>query len=165
MNADEGKAIAHLAPSSDTGETEGMTKMQIKDSKREDIHWRWRLRIAENIAARLDPSRFGVVGFYIFGSTKNATAGPGSDIDLLIHLRGSSDQERDLRTWLEGWSQSLSQTNYFRTGYKLDCLLDVHMVTDEDIKKRTSYAVKIGAVTDAARPLPFGTEIKKKDCR
>jgi len=165
MNADVGKAVAHLAPSSDTGETEGMTKMQVRDSKRDDIHWRWRLRIAENIAARLDPSRFGVVGFYIFGSTKNATAGPGSDIDLLIHLRGSIDQERDLRTWLEGWSQSLSQTNYFRTGYKSDCLLDVHMVTDEDIKKRTSYAVKIGAVTDAARPLPFGTEIKKKDCR
>ncbi len=165
MNADEGKAVAHLAPPSDTGESEGMTKMQVKDLKRDDIHWRWRLRIAENIAARLDPSRFGVVGFYIFGSTKNATAGPGSDIDLLIHFRGTKDKEKDLRTWLEGWSQSLSQTNYFRTGYKLDCLLDVHLVTDEDIKKRTSYAVKIGAITDAARPLPTGTDIKKKDCR
>ncbi|MEA1896169.1 MAG: PEP/pyruvate-binding domain-containing protein [Bacteroidota bacterium] len=164
MNADERKAIAHLAPPSENGESEGMGKMKVKDARRNDIHWRWRLRIAENIAARLDPSRFGVVGFYIFGSTKNATAGPGSDIDLLIHFRGSTDQEKDLRTWLEGWSQSLSQTNYFRTGYKLDCLLDVHLVTDEDIEKRTSYAVKIGAVTDAARPLPIGTEIRKKDC-
>jgi hypothetical protein len=35
-------------------------------------------------------------------------------------------------------------------------LIDVHIVTDEDIKNRTSYAVKIGAVTDAARPLAIG---------
>ena len=28
-----------------------------------------------------------------------------------------------------------------------------HELTDEDIAKRTSYAVKINAVTDAARPL------------
>jgi len=162
MNADEGKAVAHLAPPSDNSEPEVMVKMQVKDSKKNDIHWRWRLRISENIAARIDSSRFGVVGFYIFGSTKNATAGPGSDIDLLIHFRGTRDQEKDLTTWLEGWSQSLSQANYFRTGYKSDGLLDVHLVTDEDIEKRTSYAVKIGAVTDAARPLPIGTEIKKK---
>jgi hypothetical protein len=31
-------------------------------------------------------------------------------------------------------------------------------VTDQDIADKTSYAVKIGAVTDAARPLP----LKKK---
>jgi hypothetical protein len=28
-------------------------------------------------------------------------------------------------------------------------------VTDQDIAARTSFAVKIGAVTDAARPLPL----------
>jgi hypothetical protein len=32
-------------------------------------------------------------------------------------------------------------------------ILDVHLVTDEDIANKTSYAVKIDAVTDAARPL------------
>jgi len=38
----------------------------------------------------------------------------------------------------------------------MDGLLDVHFVTDEDIRNRTSYAVKIGAVTDAARELALG---------
>ena len=38
----------------------------------------------------------------------------------------------------------------------MDGLLDVHFVTDGDIERQTSYAVKIGAVTDAARPLPLG---------
>jgi pyruvate,water dikinase len=50
---------------------------------------------------------------------------------------------------------SLGEVNFLRTGYRTDNLLDVHIVTDEDIANRTSYAVKIGAVTDAARELPL----------
>ena len=55
--------------------------------------------------------------------------------------------------WLEGWSRALAEMNYLRTGYHTEGLLDVHFVTDEDIARGTSYAAKIGAVTDAARPL------------
>jgi pyruvate,water dikinase len=43
--------------------------------------------------------------------------------------------------------------NYVRSGYRSGGLLDVHLVTDGDIENKTSYAVKIGAVTDAAREL------------
>ena len=55
--------------------------------------------------------------------------------------------------WLEGWSLCLDEINYLRTGYRSGGLLDVHIVTDDDIAKKTSYAVKINAITDAARPL------------
>ena len=120
-----------------------------------DDCWRWRLRMVECIAAHLDPERFGVNGFYVFGSTKNATAGPNSDIDVLIHFTGTKKQRKELLLWLEGWGITLAELNYQRTGYKSDGLLDVHLVTDEDIANKTSYAVKIGAVTDAARPLPM----------
>ena len=41
----------------------------------------------------------------------------------------------------------------FTTG--AERLLDVHLVTDGAIAAKTSFAVKIGAVTDAARPLPL----------
>ena len=58
-------------------------------------HWHWRLRMAERMAARLDPERFGVKAMYVFGSTKNATAGPGSDIDLLVHFQGTRRAERE----------------------------------------------------------------------
>ncbi|HPM24505.1 MAG TPA: nucleotidyltransferase domain-containing protein, partial [Phycisphaerae bacterium] len=92
-------------------------------------------------------------GAYVFGSVKNGTAGPASDIDLLVHFRGSADQRAALERWLEGWSLCLSEMNYLRTGYKTDGLLDVHIVTDADIASRTSFALKIDAVTDAARPL------------
>lgn len=112
--------------------------------------------MAERIAAEIDATRFGVVAVYIFGSTKNATAGPASDIDLLIHTRGDARQSSELLSWLDGWGRCLSEMNFLRTGYRTETLLDVHLVTDEDIAKRTSYASKIGAVTDAARELPMG---------
>ncbi|MBN1511313.1 MAG: nucleotidyltransferase domain-containing protein [Phycisphaerae bacterium] len=121
--------------------------------------WRWRLRMAERIAARLDPAEYGVHGLFVFGSTKNATAGPASDIDLLVHFRGTPQQREALERWFRGWSLCLSELNYLRSGYKTDGLLDVHIVTDEDIANRTSYAAKIGAVTDAARPLSLGKDV------
>jgi len=43
-----------------------------------------------------------------------------------------------------------------KTGYKADGLLDVQYLTDQDIERRTSFAVKISAATDAARPLTLG---------
>jgi predicted nucleotidyltransferase len=109
--------------------------------------------MCERIASVLDPNRFGVVGMWVFGSTKNATAGSGSDIDLLVHVRGDEKQRADLLLWLEGWSLSLAHMNFLRTGYRTDALLDVHLITDKDIEERTSFAVKTEAVTDAARPL------------
>lgn len=109
--------------------------------------------MAEQIASKLDPKRFGVQAMYVIGSTKNATAGSESDIDLLIHFRGTKKQRQDLMTWMEGWSLSLDQMNFQKTGLKVTGILDVHLVTDEDISNKTSYAVKIDAITDAARPL------------
>ena len=121
-----------------------------------DTHWRWRLQAVEGIAAQLNPERFGVKALYLFGSVKNATAGPMSDIDLLIHFQGTELQRNELLAWLEGWSASLDQINYQRTGNKTQGILDVHLVTDEEVEKRTGFAVKIGAITDAARPLTMG---------
>jgi len=120
-------------------------------------HWRWRLRMAQRIASELDAARFGVKALYVFGSTKNASAGPGSDVDLIVHFGGTPGQRRELEVWLEGWSLCLGEMNFLRTGYRSQGLLDVHFVTDGDIDKQTSYAAKIGAVTDAARPLTLGT--------
>jgi len=121
-----------------------------------EAHWRWRLGMAEKIAARLDVERFGVKAIYVFGSVKNATSGPASDIDLLVHDEGDGLGRRELALWLDGWSRSLAEINYLRTGHQTDGLLDVHYVTDEDIERQTSYAAKIGAITDPARSLDMG---------
>jgi hypothetical protein len=115
--------------------------------------------MARKIASEIDPRKFGVKAFYVFGSTKNASAGPASDIDILVHFQGSSRQESDLLLWLEGWSRCLSEMNFLRTGYRTDGLLDVHIVSDRDIAERSSFAVKIDAITDAARKLPIGDAV------
>ncbi len=155
MNADKNLAVALLTEETQIQEASSEPEPRVSLRSRED-HWRWRFQTAEEIAATLDPERFGVKAIYLFGSTKNATAGPQSDIDLLIHFDGSKRQREDLTLWLEGWSLSLDEINERRTGYSTGGLLDVHLITDEDIKNRTSYAIKIGATTDAAFPLPMG---------
>jgi predicted nucleotidyltransferase len=161
MNADAEKALAIMTETSLQAGIQSAVEESAAALSRSGVHWRWRLRNVEGLAAMLDSERFAVKGLYLFGSVKNATAGPESDINIIIHFDGSDSQRRDLLLWLDGWSKSLSHINFLRTGKRLKNLLDIHIVTDEDIKKQNSYAAKIGAVTDAARPLAVGTALKK----
>jgi hypothetical protein len=113
--------------------------------------------MAQRVAALIEPGRFGVKAAYLFGSTKNGTAGPASDIDLLLHVDAEDARREALAAWLDGWSRALAEMNELRTGYHTEGLLDVHYVTDQDITNGSSFAAKIGAVTDAARQLTLGT--------
>ena len=154
LNSDLDEAVAHLAePGTHAMPIAAPVESTIRAP---DRHWRWRRQMAERIATEIDRERFGVVAVYLFGSVKNATAGPGSDIDLLLHINADENQRSELTDWLDGWSRCLSEFNYQRTGYRTDGLLDVHLVSDQDIIDRSSYAVKIGAVTDAATELSSG---------
>jgi len=160
MNADLREAVGYLAepgPTSDLPVPRPRARRQTLGVERHsDEHWQWRLRMAEKLALGLDPARFGVKDIWVFGSTKNGTAGPGSDIDLLLHFIGNEEQRAALVSWLQGWSLALAEMNFMRTGYRSDGLLDARLISDEDIQNRTSYAVKIGAVTDPARRLQMG---------
>ena len=130
-------------------------------SRPDKEHWRWRFEMAEAIARHLDPDRFGVEAVYLIGSTKQATAGPASDIDLLVHFLGTPRQREALLVWLEGWSLCLDEVNHHRTGHRTGGLLHAEIITDEDIARRTSFAVRIGAPTDPARKLPLGKGSKR----
>jgi pyruvate, water dikinase len=155
MNAEIEQAVAFLAPP--MREATQLESGIASLGRSGDEHWRWRYRMAQRIAAQLDPRQFGIKAFYLIGSTKNATAGPGSDIDILLHFEGTEDQRRELMLWLEGWSRCLAEMNFLRTGFRSEGLLDVHLITDNDIRGRSTYAQKIDAVTDPARRLPMKT--------
>ena len=71
----------------------------------------------------------------------------------MIHFDGTEEQKKELDTWLNGWSHALSEINYLNTGYKSNGLLDIHYITDDDIKNRNSFAIKINSVFDPATPL------------
>ena len=154
MNAELDQAAAYFR--SEQGPAVQEVALRERPTTRSGDHWRWRMRVAEWIARELDPETYGVEGMYVIGSTKNATATAASDIDLLVHFRGTEAQKRELLSWFDGWSLSLTEMNYMRTGIRSERLLDIHLVTDDDIERKSSYAVKIGAVTDAARPLNLG---------
>ena len=153
INAELEEAIAFLDEPKATKVTSLDTSEYIEWQP--SNYWQWRYKMAEKMAELIPAEKFGVKGFYIFGSSKNANAGPASDIDLLIHIDESADREK-LNLWFDGWSQCLSELNYLKTGYSSEGLLDIHYVTDEDIEKRTSFASKIGAITDPAKQLKIG---------
>ncbi|MCK9613811.1 MAG: nucleotidyltransferase domain-containing protein [Bacteroidales bacterium] len=110
--------------------------------------------MATAIAQKLKNEDFGVKAVYLIGSSKNASSGPASDIDLMIHIDSREEQKILLEKWIEGWSHCLASVNDMLTGhYDAKGLIDLHIITDDDIKSKTSYAVKIGAHTDPARKL------------
>ncbi|MBU1240480.1 nucleotidyltransferase domain-containing protein [Myxococcota bacterium] len=155
MNGELNKALAYL---SSKPATLSSSSMVFHEDDQSTNHWKWRMNAAEQIGRSLPYDAFGVEQCYVFGSTSNGSAGASSDIDLLIHFRGTDAQRINLDHWFEGWSKSLAYFNYLKTGYKNDNLLDCHFVTDDDIRDKSVWAVKIDAVTDAARPLPKSEE-------
>jgi pyruvate, water dikinase len=153
VNADFEEAVAMFSTPY-TGKVIESGSLELSE-KRQSDHWKWRFKMAEQIASQVKTGAHGIQGIYIFGSTKNATAGPGSDIDLLIHINQYNNGIEEFKVWLDGWSKCLSEVNFIRTGYKTNGLLDIHFVTDKDIERKTSWAVKINAITDAAKLLPM----------
>jgi hypothetical protein len=72
-----------------------------------------------------------------------------------VHFRGTEEQREDLLAWFKGWSAKLAAENCQRTGYKCDGLLDVHLVTDADIREKGSWATHIDSVYGKAKELPL----------
>lgn len=118
-----------------------------------DSHWKWREQMAKVIAEHIDFERFEIKAIYIIGSTERASAGPESDLDLLIQTDGNERKKELIRTWIDGWSKSLAEINYERTGHRLkEGLIDLHLVTTEDLKKgKDSFSAMVGNLENAAR--------------
>ncbi len=158
MNADLEQAVAFLRkPGERESETRtGRGEAAVPSMAREGRdHWQWRHYMASQVAETMDFDAFGVKGVYLFGSTNTGTTGMGSDIDLIIHVEdeGSSPRKSSLLCWLDGWSRALARINYLHTGYQCEHLLDAHLVTDGDIQRGDSFAIKIGSPTDPAAPI------------
>ena len=115
----------------------------------------------EKLAAQMHGEKFGVRGIYVFGSTVNATAQAGSDIDLLINFYGSQSQKLELQNWLQGWSLCLDELNFLRTGYKAGGLLDVHYVTDKELEDLPTLESRINVKIDNMRELMMANRSKE----
>jgi len=108
MNADLEIAVAYLENISISNLTQDSDIMQTEDNidLKENQGWKWRHYMAEQISAQINMKELAVKGIYLFGSTNNCTARLNSDIDLLIHFDGTSEQKQKLDVWLNGWSMA-----------------------------------------------------------
>jgi len=106
-------------------------------------HWGWRMQKVKELSENIDPELYGIKALYLIGSTKTGEAGPASDIDLIVHFKGTEEQKEKLMTYFEKIGKKLSKENKERTGIETEGLLDIHIITEEDIKKRTSWATHI----------------------
>ncbi|KYK32350.1 MAG: hypothetical protein AYK22_07460 [Thermoplasmatales archaeon SG8-52-3] len=118
-------------------------------------HWSWRMQKVEEIAEKLDSEVYGIESLYLIGSTKEGTAGPASDIDLLVHFKGTEEQKEKLLAWFDNYGKKLDEENQERTGIKTSNLLDVHIITDEDIRKKDSWATHITSPYMSVKKIPL----------
>jgi pyruvate,water dikinase len=121
-------------------------------------HLTWRTMKIDEITQAIDPELYGIQGMYLIGSTKDGSAGPTSDIDLLVHFKGTDEQKDKLMAWFDEWGKKLAKENKERTGYDTDGLLDVHIITDEDIRKKSSWASHITSPYQTVRKLTLKKE-------
>jgi hypothetical protein len=105
-----------------------------------DMHWKWRMRMALALASKLDLKSYGIISIYLIGGTKDATSGPGSSLELLVHFQGTDNQKQLLINWIDGWSLGLSEFNFAQTGYRVDNLIDLHIINDHDFQPTVNYS-------------------------
>lgn len=138
-NADQETAVAFLTPPTGGLEPGGR---RVAEPAPED-NARWRLQMAQRLAAEADAARLGIVAMYVFGSVRKGTATTTDDLDLLVHFRGEPAQRERLEAWLDGWSACLSELNFLRSGVRRERLIDVNIVTDAEVDARAGLAAKI----------------------
>jgi predicted nucleotidyltransferase len=120
----------------------------------QDYHWKWRLLLAQLLAYTTNLEYYGIDEIYIIGSTKEANAQLSSDLDLVVHWNGEQDQKQEMLAWFEHWESMLHALYTEQFGHRIPArFLDYHIVTEEDRRRQTSYAVMIDSPRNLARLL------------
>ena len=153
LNGDDDEALAYFVDETNAAnfKSSSYTMEHIQTSYDEPLQWR--KRMAESVALKLDPERFGVKALYMFGTVFHDTAGPNSDIDLLIHFEGNENQLHDLKLWFEGWNLCLSQMNYHRSGYSVEKFLDLTYISESDFEDQKYYVDLMNPTNHSSKKL------------
>ncbi len=138
LNSKEDRAMGALTEYSKTSTYRSSSTSAVKSMPYNEAV-EWRTRLAEGIAGSLSKQKYGVKEIYLFGTTYNGTAGPDSDIDIFVHFCGNKRQRKELTVWFEGWNASLKVINYFKTGYKVERLLDVKILDDNELEEQSYF--------------------------
>jgi predicted nucleotidyltransferase len=159
MNGDRGLAVALFSEPGATSRI--MVEPGLACPPGMDEHSCWRLRLAERIALHCEAKRWGVKAMFVFGSAVSGTAGPDSQIHLLVHFQGRPQQRKELETWLGGWSLALAEMNHLRTGLRTENLLDVRFADGDQLVDKSAAAAIVNLPLEAIRELPLGGQMAK----
>jgi hypothetical protein len=159
MNGDRGLAVALFSEPGATSRI--MVEPGLACPPGVDEHSCWRLRLAEQVALHCEAKPWGVKAMFVFGSAVSGTAGPDSQIHLLVHLQGRPQQRKELETWLRGWGLALAEMNHLRTGLQTENLLDVHFAGGDQVVDKSSAAAIVNLPPEAVKELPLGSELAK----
>jgi len=153
MNADQGAAVGYFAP------PEAVVRTACPagaGARADEDQYRWRVRLAERIAYHCGTQKWGVRGVYLIDASDGGEVDPGDPIRMVFHFLGGARQRKELETWLHGWSLSLAEMNYYRTGFHSDGLLEVTFLTDEKVRGEKDVAERLKVGSDVVRGLPLG---------
>jgi len=135
MNSTEEKAIAYFTGTDLQSSSKAIKTNSVNTSEAQN----WRTRMAEAFAQSIDMKKYNIIGIYLAGSVFKGESTPESDINLVIHSNAKQSEKDDFLKWAEGWNSALKSINYNRTGFQLDNILDIAIVSDEDIDANQFY--------------------------
>jgi pyruvate, water dikinase len=159
MNADRGLAVGFFAsPETAVNAARESGAPVVREDEDQAV---WRLRMAERIAFHCGGQPWGVRGVYYLDESDGRDFDPSGPIKLVIHFAGTGRQRKELETWLNGWSLSLAEMNYYLTGFHTDGLLDVQFLVDEKIRGERDVAQRLNARSEVVRELPLGPRAAK----
>ncbi|MGB8958272.1 MAG: PEP/pyruvate-binding domain-containing protein [Candidatus Aminicenantales bacterium] len=154
MNADQEAAVGYFAaPEAAVRMARAAAGTAICE---DEDSYHWRTRMAERLAFHSGAQKWGVRGVYFIDTSDGGEVDPSSPIRMAIHFLGGGRQRKELETWLQGWSLSLAEMNYFRTGFHSEGLLEVQFLTDEKIRGEKDVAKRLEIGSDLVRELPLG---------
>lgn len=135
MNSTEERAIAYFTEIDPQSGIKSIKTNAVNTSEAQN----WRTRMAEAFAQSIDMKKYNIYAVYLAGSVFKGDATPESDINLIIHSNAEQSIKEDFLKWANGWDSALKSINYNRTGFQLDHILDIAIVSDEDIDANQFY--------------------------
>lgn len=155
MNADRELAMAFLT--SPGFEARAQVSPAQAFRHEEDV-FRWRLRLAERLARRCREQKWNVKAVYFIETAEDDAAVLNRPIRLALHFAGNARQRKELEAWLQGWSASLAEVNYLRTGLTTEGMLDCQLITDDRPLNENDVAAFLKVPSGAVRSLAAGAE-------
>ena len=112
----------------------------------EKTHSRLRYALAKGISSYLGSIDDNLVSVYVYGSTMADNAGFSSDIDLIVQVKSKYGRTQRALQILDSYLMNSYQVMLGKEEFRMNCMLDVHIVDQDDIKQNREYGSIISSL-------------------